>query len=293
MPQTRNRPGVASGAASGVIAATTSSVTESDDIPHRPVDLLNAALAYAEVGWPVFPCAAGDKAPLTRHGFKDATTDPARITAWWRQQPHANIAVATGAPGPDVLDVDTKNGLPGMALFRRVLSAGLLRGAAAIIRTPSGGLHVWFTGTDQRGGATGEGRALELKARGGYVLLPPSYVETGTYAGRYELVEHRETCATVDFAAIRELLEPPRPAARTWTGQMSRQRAERLAAYVSRATEGSRNKALFWAACRAAESGAGPGVYDALVDAAVRAGLPRASCLATVQSAQRTAGSAA
>lgn len=258
-------------------------------------DLMSAALVYAALGWPVFPCAAGDKAPLTRHGFKDATTDPDRIAAWWRQQPRANVAVATGAPGPDVLDVDTKNGLPGMALFRRALTAGLLRGAAAIIRTPSGGLHVWFAGTDQRGGATGEGRALELKARGGYVLLPPSYVETSTYAGRYELVEQRDADGTVDFAAIRALLEPPaaRPAGRAWTGRMSRGRAERLAGYVSRAEPGRRNSVLFWAACRAAECGAGPGVYDALVDAAVRAGLPQTDCLATVQSAQRTAGSAA
>ena len=34
--------------------------------------LLEAALSYARRGWPVFPCQARDKDPLTKHGFKDA-----------------------------------------------------------------------------------------------------------------------------------------------------------------------------------------------------------------------------
>jgi hypothetical protein len=38
--------------------------------------ILRQALAYARHGWPVFPCAPGAKIPATRHGFRDATTDP-------------------------------------------------------------------------------------------------------------------------------------------------------------------------------------------------------------------------
>jgi hypothetical protein len=67
---------------------------------------LDAALGYAARGWPVFPCPAGSKAPATRHGYRDATTDPGRITAWFGTNPDRNVAIATGAPGPDVLDVD-------------------------------------------------------------------------------------------------------------------------------------------------------------------------------------------
>ena len=43
---------------------------------------LRHALTYATRGWPVFPCQIGQKTPATAHGYLDATTDPAQITAW-------------------------------------------------------------------------------------------------------------------------------------------------------------------------------------------------------------------
>jgi hypothetical protein len=177
----------------------------------EPAELLAAALGYAERGWRVHPCAPCGKQPLTRSWTHDASTDPKLIRRWWGQVRHANIAVACGTPGPDVLDVDTKAGRTGLALFEQARRAGLLRGAAALVRTPSGGLHVWFAGSDQPGGAIGADKALELKARGGYVLLPPSFVvdRDHGYAGRYEVLEHRDSAATVDFPAIRRLLDPP------------------------------------------------------------------------------------
>ena len=67
---------------------------------------LAQALAYAARGWPVFPCQVGQKTPATARGYLDATTDPAQITAWFSRNPSWNLAIATGAPGPDVLDVD-------------------------------------------------------------------------------------------------------------------------------------------------------------------------------------------
>lgn len=175
------------------------------------IDMLTPALRYAELGWRIHPCRPRGKAPLTASWPGDATTDPATITAWWRRWPAANIAVVCGAPGPDVLDVDVKAGRAGMALFEQARRAGLLRGAAALIGTPSGGLHVWFEGTDQSGGAVGADKALELKARGGYVLLPPSYVvdRDHGYAGQYELVERRNVAGRLDWAAVKELLDPP------------------------------------------------------------------------------------
>ena len=109
---------------------------------------LRQALAYARRGWPVFPCLPGQKIPATRHGFRDATTDEQQITEWFGRGFTWNLAIATGAPGPDVLDVDQHGpdgtGFPAYARLRR---AGLLTGASAYVRTPSGGLHAYFTGT--------------------------------------------------------------------------------------------------------------------------------------------------
>jgi hypothetical protein len=170
-----------------------------------------------------------------------------------------------------VLDVDVKAGRDGMALYDRARHAGLLSGAAALIRTPSGGLHLWFEGTGQSGGAVGKGKALELKARGGYVLVPPSYVEIDAYAGRYELVERRDTPAPSTS---------PRPG-----GCSTRRPSGPLARRLVGQAEGNRNGALYWARCRALESGHDD--LTALLVAAGIAGLPDVEARRTVESARR------
>ena len=87
---------------------------------------LRQALEYAARGWPVFPCNAGQKTPATSHGHRDATTDPAQITAWFTRNPHWNLAIATGAPGPDVLDIDQHGPAGnGYAAFTTLTKAGL------------------------------------------------------------------------------------------------------------------------------------------------------------------------
>ena len=58
-----------------------------------------AAHRYADHGWFVFPTAPGSKIPTTEHGFLDATTHHKQIQQWWRAEPRANVAVATGHPG--------------------------------------------------------------------------------------------------------------------------------------------------------------------------------------------------
>jgi hypothetical protein len=122
----------------------------------------------------------------------------------------ANVSVATGAPGPDVLDVDVKPDGDGWAAFNRLKRAGLLAGAKALVRTPSGGLHSYYGGSGQRNGKLPR-HHIDFRSAGGYVLAPPSRVH-----GRpYELLDHRAgACGHLDWQAAIRLLEPPRPTGR-------------------------------------------------------------------------------
>jgi hypothetical protein len=121
------------------------------------------------------------------------------------------VAFPTGNPAPDVLDVDARPDGDGWAALNRLKRAGLLSGARALIRTRSGGLHVYFVGTDQPCGRLTR-HHLDFKARGGYVIAPPSFVEADANgpAGTYELLDHRAGTASLDWGNVTALLEPPR-----------------------------------------------------------------------------------
>ena len=128
------------------------------------------------------------------------------------------MAIATGAPGPDVVDVDVREDGSGSAALNRAKRAGLVDGYHAIVRTPSTGFHLYFAGTDQRSGSI-RGQHLDFRSQGGYVVAPPS--QAG--GAQYVVVKHEPaTGATVSWDAIRGLLEPQaqrplprRPGART------------------------------------------------------------------------------
>jgi hypothetical protein len=188
-----------------------------------------AAHRYAARGWPAFPCKAGRKEPATAHGFKDATTDHERLRRWWLRHPAANVAIATGAPGPDVVDVDVKAGGDGFGALDRLRRAGLLAGAIATVRTPSGGAHIYYPGTDHPCRALRR-HHLDFRSCGGYVVAPPSLVD----GRRYRLLEQRLTGRPVDFAAIAALLDPP-PAPPRRTGGWAA--GDGLPAAVQRALE--------------------------------------------------------
>jgi Bifunctional DNA primase/polymerase, N-terminal len=248
---------------------------------------LARALGYAQHGWPVFPSRPGRKEPDTPHGFKDATTDPGRITAWWTAAPGRNVAIATGAPGPDVLDVDVRPGGSGYPALRRLKRAGLLEGSLAIVATPGGGLHAYYAGTGQSSGRL-PGCHLDFKSAGGYVLAPPSAVAGKPYRLVWYQQHDQAAACRLDWAAVVALLDPPQrkpQAARP----PSHADAARLAAWVARLPEGNRNAGLFWAACRTAETGH-PEALDALAEAAQTAGLPEQEIQRTIASARRSAG---
>ncbi len=98
--------------------------------------MLNDALRYAELGYPIFPCAGRQAAGM--RGCKEATTDEEQISAWWQANPDANIGLATA--GLIVVDVDGKHN-PWLA---NSPDRAMELAAAPMALTPSGGRHYLF-----------------------------------------------------------------------------------------------------------------------------------------------------
>jgi hypothetical protein len=147
---------------------------------------LSALLEFiGRYGVPVFPCRP-DKAPLTAHGFKDATRDPEQVRGWSMQNPGCMWGMPTGEEsGFLVLDVDRKNGVDGNeALAALVAKHGPLPETAEAL-TPSGGRHLYFaqpTGIKTKSSAGSLGAGLDVRGDGGYVVIPPSVTNGRAYA---------------------------------------------------------------------------------------------------------------
>jgi len=230
-----------------------------------------AAHRYADHGWFVFPTAPGSKIPATEHGYLDATTAHKQITQWWRSEPSANVAIATGAPGPDVVDVDKKGDRSGFPAWNAL--------------KPSGGMHAYYHGTQQRNGHLPE-HLIDFRSAGGYVVTAPSQVGGRPYA----VVSKQASAATFDWSAARAHLDPqqerqPRRGPQRDAGRP--RDVGHLAGWLAAQAEGNRNEGLFWAANRAVEAG-DTETLGKLADAARFAGLDDREIDRTIRSAQQT-----
>ena len=142
------------------------------------MSLGDAALCYAELGYPVFPLRPRDKRPITEHGVKDASSDPKEIRAWWQRWPDANIGLA--CDGLIVVDIDPRNGGPADRSDFIEQFGPIPETAEAI--TGGGGRHILFR---YAGGPVPKQLAegIDLKAgEGAYIVVAPSIHPTG---GRY------------------------------------------------------------------------------------------------------------
>ncbi|MFI1702384.1 bifunctional DNA primase/polymerase [Streptomyces bobili] len=152
------------------------------------------------------------------HGFHAATTSATRINAWWSQRPSCGVGVACGGADLIVIDIDAHSApvpdrgrlLPGIPIHDSVNLHGLASGfdtlalLAALrgqpspaqddstlrVRTPSGGLHVWYrnpypatrfrcsTGSSPKVALAWQ---VDVRADGGYIVAPTTRTADGTY----------------------------------------------------------------------------------------------------------------
>lgn len=269
-------------------------------------ELFAAASAFAGIGQPVFPCRReGEatrsgwrdaKSPLTRRGLLDASTDIETIRTWWRTNKRAAIGIPTGILW-DVLDVDTKGSADGRQHLPRLHALGLLNGCQRLVRTPSGGYHLYFkanVGVPNRNKAKAD-LGLDVRGMGGYVLADPSWISTSDYEGTYEVVDGLE--ASNDdpllWDAIQSALAPVNEENNQPILLLPSERRASVASlreFVTTLKSGERNNGLYWAICRCIEAGIDP---HEMVEPGMLIGLTEDEVLLSVGAALKRAGLAA
>ncbi|MFE3687609.1 bifunctional DNA primase/polymerase [Streptomyces sp. NPDC059095] len=152
------------------------------------------------------------------HGFHAATLNSARVDAWWGEHPNLGVGIACGPARLVVIDVDAHSAsvpdrcrlLPGITIPAAVDLDGLASGfdtlallaayrgqpnpaedsATLRVRTPSGGLHLWYRLPDGHPGyrssaGSSAGAALawqvDIRAHGGYIVAPTTRTSQGRY----------------------------------------------------------------------------------------------------------------
>ncbi len=159
-------------------------ITNEDISPCNSIG--EVAVKYAANGWPVFPCRENGKkvkAPYTKNGFKDATTNQVQIKQWWHQHPNALIGFPTGTEtGILVIDCDVRQTGNGTENYKQLLSDHQIKDFPCIltVNTPSGGVHYYYrqppVSVPIKSKLTDY---VDIKADGGYVIAPGSKLADG------------------------------------------------------------------------------------------------------------------
>lgn len=284
--------------------------------PSKPVEQnpsgqpIDVALRLAREGKPLFPCGSQDaaangkkaKSPLTKNGFKDATTDEHTIRSWWAKWPEAAIGMPTGsASGLFVLDVDKKNGCDGEASLLSLMQEHGPLPPTKRVGTPMGGFHLYFQVPDGmciRCSAGKLGPGIDVRGDGGYVICEGSTLTdgNGSVIGRYEHINGSpDVPAMAPDWLMRKLTEQPEPAkplpqsrssdTSSWAMKALKDRC----ADVAEAQPGTRNDTLNKAAFAVGQL-IGKGVLarseaeEALTNAAQSCGLQDGETRATIAS---------
>ncbi|GGM73626.1 hypothetical protein GCM10012275_50440 [Longimycelium tulufanense] len=229
--------------------------------PHVPPrQLMRAALAAAERGWPVFPLVPGGKRPFW-HSAENcrglgvcqdghvgweacATTDPTVIRKIWAQP--FNIGIPTGPAGLLVIDLDIAHGhrpppeWAGARGGRDVLVKLAARAGQPVptdtftVRT-TGGLHLYFEApatVELRNTVGTLGWRIDTRGIGGYVVAAGSVRPEG----RYRVVHDAPVRPLPDWLTL--ALTPPPPPER----DTARAAATHHPAYLRAALDGEAEK---------------------------------------------------
>lgn len=140
----------------------------------------DALAAVTAAGLVALPCGGPTgKAPLVRWKSLRRPISEARLRQWLTDPrfADANIGIATGPSGITVIDCDTPNSLDQLiALFGPT---------PIMIATPRGGHHLYYRSAGEGSGPLRSGGLkMDMKAGGGFIVIPPSICRAGEHAGQ-------------------------------------------------------------------------------------------------------------
>lgn len=205
--------------------------------------LLAAALAYARLGYSVMPLRPGDKRPLM-HEWKPLQKKPlseADILGFWQEVPNANVGILTGQiSNISVIDIDGPAGVTALKAL------GINLPSTRVYRTPHGWHYIYrFDARFKQG--SNHTDSVDVRGEGGYIVAPPSVVDTCTKDNCPIVGEHprdyrvlRDT-AVVEYPDVPEVFQRIRKET-TGTGpDLGEQPAWVAGALLNGAGEGQRN----------------------------------------------------
>jgi hypothetical protein len=231
--------------------------------------------------WAVFPCHwirdgkctcgkdcdSPGKHPLTANGLLDATTDEQQLAKWWKVNPQANLAVATGeSSGLVVIDIDPDKG--GWESLLELEEKHGRPPETVEVETGGGGLHLYYRYPDSVKIHSRNGwlPGVDVKADGGYVIAPPSNHVKGSYrwadgrrpcdvelaeipAWLLELLPRKDEATDNAAANGKPATNGTANGSHTFTftngGASLLQRAQAYVAAADSASEGTRNETAF------------------------------------------------
>ena len=218
-----------------------------------------AAVQWARRGFRVFPChpdepgrdgnARRAKKPMWEGWTEWATADEATIRSWWGSQ-EFNIGVLT--TDLVVVDIDIKPDRDGMASWMS-LYGGF---DTLAVRSPSGGLHLYYGGANVALNQGALGRGLDIRSHHGYVLAPGSTIDGVPYR-----VEMDQPIAQAPQAVIARCKPPGERVANAQETLVDEDDARAVALAVQAiagtppAVEGERSEAAYRLACKVRDFG--------------------------------------
>lgn len=144
----------------------------------------SSARELASYGLAVIPCGQAEgKKPSVNWPKRRLSQDSRAISTWIERFGGANVGILTGLSGVTIVDIDDPELVP--AMLERFGATPLQT------RTPSGGTHLWYRHSGERCAnlRPAEGLKVDIKAAGGFIVVPPSVRPSGPHAGKsYEFI---------------------------------------------------------------------------------------------------------